>query len=143
MQRILVVATLASLLAACTDAPVAQPAGAMPTRGPAIDAGVPIVVSTNEPFLQARIEGDVLVLTGVDVDRRVLTVEELANNGDSRTIVARDATGSVAVRVRDVACEDSMSGAAFPLSAQLTVDGDGPHPGCARPASMPVPVPPA
>lgn len=149
MHRIPMVALLAVTLAACSEPPpdvAATPAaGSAAVTSPApvepIDALASIVVSTNEPFLQARIDGDMLLLTGVDVGERLLTVEELANRGDTRIIVARDAGGSVAVQVRRQPCQDSMSGASFPLGALLTVDGDGPHPGCARPASMPAPAP--
>ena len=148
MHRILLAASIVALLGACDGTPadtarspaatsdVAPPAS--PLVGvPADGAGVPdsVVISTNEPFFQARVEEGVLTLTGVDVGERRIPVERSDIDGGVRVIVA----GSVEARVRDAPCEDSMSGASFPLSGELTVDGNGPHAGCARPASMPPP----
>ncbi|QCO67599.1 hypothetical protein E5843_07115 [Luteimonas yindakuii] len=148
MRRILIAASLSALLVACDGTPTATsrdlndaalqaPSAAAPAGDPALAQD--LVVSTNEPFLQARMEGGVLVLTGVDIGERRLVVERSIVDGTTRTIIGRDATGSVEARVHARPCEDSMSGAAFPLSGELTVDGNGPHPGCARPAAMPAP----
>lgn len=144
MRRFLIAAGLLALLGGCGD-PHADPVGtaassprsAAPAEGRALSED--FIVSTNEPFLQARVDGDVLLLTGVDVGERRLAIERSGIDGDARTVVARDATGSVQARVRVVPCQDSMSGAMYPFEGELRVDGGGPHGGCARPASMPAP----
>ncbi|WP_152540890.1 hypothetical protein [Luteimonas huabeiensis] len=140
MRTHLVALSLALLLAACGEAP-RPPQDDAPAPPAAVEDGVPaeIVVSTNEPFFQARVEGDTLVLAGVDIEERRLPVARSEIVGGVREVSARDAAGSVDVRVRAAACEDDMSGARFPLSGELVVDGRGPYRGCARPASMPQP----
>ncbi|PJJ99422.1 hypothetical protein CO641_07660 [Lysobacteraceae bacterium NML91-0213] len=152
MHRILLATSLAVLLGACDGTPtetapspaatsdVASDAAPHASPGvgvPADDAGVPdsVVISTNEPFFQARVEEGVLTLTGVDAGERRIPVERSEVDGGVRVIVA----GGVEARVREAPCEDSMSGASFPLSGELIVDGSGPHAGCARPAAMPPP----
>ncbi|UNK41192.1 hypothetical protein MNO14_09355 [Luteimonas sp. S4-F44] len=107
--------------------------------GAALDGDV--VVSTNEPFWQARIEGDTVLVTGVDGPARRFANASSSMTADGRRIAARDQAGDVVLIVRRMRCEDDMSGARFPLTALLTLDGDGPHHGCARPASMPPPRP--
>lgn len=116
------------------------------------DAGAPgsearsvphaLVASTNEPFWQARVDGTGLVLTGPDLPqpRRL----QLASRTDAlvpgvQAIVARDAQGTVVLRVATGQCQDRMSGAWYPLRAALAVDGAEEVPGCARPAAMPAP----
>ncbi|MCD9030276.1 hypothetical protein LDO32_00810 [Luteimonas sp. Y-2-2-4F] len=155
MRIHLMAAPLALLLAACGEAPRApdddvRPVPPAPPAGEAVppdagEAGPPaeIVVSTNEPFFQARVEGDALVLTGVDVGERRLAVTRSEIVDGTREVSARDAAGSVEARVRAVACDDDMSGARFPMAGELIVDGRGPYLGCARPASMPPPGEPA
>ncbi|WP_158238387.1 MULTISPECIES: hypothetical protein [Luteimonas] len=101
-----------------------------------------MIVSTTEPFWQARVEGDVILLTGVDAPARRLPGASDAMTSDGRRIAARDAAGEVVVIVRKMRCEDAMSGAEFPMTGLLTIDGVGPIHGCARPASMPPPMPP-
>lgn len=98
-----------------------------------------LVVSTNEPFWQARIDGDTLMLTGAGVEERRLSVSSSVATGDGREVSARDAGGTVEAVVSKRPCEDDMSGARFPMTGTLTIDGVGPIRGCARPASMPPP----
>lgn len=101
-----------------------------------------LVVSTNEPFWQARVEGDVLQLSGPGFQPRRMTVQ-MRGAGDARTgaqrILAHDARGTVELQVVAEHCQDSMSGAWFPLAATLSVDGAPAVAGCARPAAMPPP----
>ncbi|KAF1685541.1 hypothetical protein B1992_11255 [Pseudoxanthomonas broegbernensis] len=99
-----------------------------------------LVASINEPFWQARVEARALQLGGVDQESpRWLDIVEDVRQARLRRILARDAIGEVELRVEDLPCEDSMSGARFPFSALLSIaDGDAVA-GCARPASMPQP----
>jgi len=116
-----------------TAAPAAAP--------PRIPAAV--TVSTNEPFWQAAIAGETVTLTGVDSPRRVLRIDADAVDADWRRVSARDAAGSVLVEISDRACVNDMSGAAFPFTGRLTVDGRGPFAGCAAPPGYRPPAEPA
>lgn len=98
-----------------------------------------IVVSTNEPFWNARVEDGEVVLTGAGQPERRLTVESAQVTGDASTIRASDANGNLLIEVRSQACQDSMSGAEYPFTGSLAFDGGAAIPGCARPASMPPP----
>ena len=98
-----------------------------------------IVVSTNEPFWNARVEDGEIVLTGAGQPERRLTVESAQVTGDSSTIRASDANGNLLIEVRPQACQDSMSGAEYPFTGSLAFDGEAAIMGCARPASMPAP----
>lgn len=145
------VAGLGLLLAACdappdragdaSSAPSAAGRDAAPADRSAAPAALPeeVVVSTNEPFYQARVARDELVLTGVDVGERRMRVRSSTVEDGVRVVVAEDAAGRVEARVRDAPCQDDMSGAEFPLSGELAVDGGDAHRGCVRPASMPPP----
>ncbi|WP_165942235.1 hypothetical protein [Luteimonas arsenica] len=97
------------------------------------------VVSTNEPFWQARVEGGEVVLNGPDVDNRRFTIDTDDAGDDARVVNASDGAGAISVTLLPGPCQDSMSGATFPLAGELTIDGIGPTPGCARPADMPPP----
>lgn len=137
----------ALLLAACqpetapgsATAPVTS---APEATAPAASSDDDVVVSTTEPFWQATVEGDTVVLRGVDAAERRFTGARVSMTADGRRIDASDADGSVVLIVRRMRCEDDMSGARFPMTGLLTIDGRGPFRGCARPASMPVPTPP-
>lgn len=138
----------ALLLAACqpdaaTDSALAPVANAPDAAAPVASRDDDVVVSTNEPFWQARVEGDTVVLRGIDAPERRLTGARASMTADGRRIDASDADGSVVLIVRRMRCEDDMSGARFPMTGLLTIDGHGPFRGCARPASMPVPTPPS
>ena len=136
----------ALLLAACQPSPApdadtnATPSLQAPEAAAAIDDDV--IVSTNEPFWQASVEGDTVILRGIDTTERRLTGARESMTADGRRIDASDAEGSVVLIVRRMRCADDMSGARFPMTGLLTIDGRGPFRGCARPASMPVPRPP-
>jgi uncharacterized membrane protein len=100
------------------------------------------ILSTNEPFWNARVDGDVLVLRGLDGERRLaITVNQALLDG--RHVMAQDDAGQVEIRIAPMLCQDSMSGATFPYTGRLTFDGAAPIPGCARPASDPPPGEPA
>lgn len=108
---------------------------------PAQASGLPgeFVVLTNEPFWQARVEGGDVVLSGPDVEGRRFTISSENDADGARVVHAGDDAGSISVTLLPGPCEDSMSGAVFPQAAELTIDGIGPTPGCARPADMPPP----
>ena len=103
---------------------------------PAADAPQAIpstfMVSTNEPFWQARVEADAVLLTGLQGQRRLaITSNEAVFDG--RVVSARDSTGSIELRVTERLCMDSMSGAQFPYTGRLQVDGDDAVTGCGGP----------
>ncbi len=123
----------AATASAGTDAAVDPPAA---TAGHSVDGD--IIASTNEPFWSANVSGPVLVLSGIE-SQRSLAVSSSETVGDTRTLVATDASGKVELKVTAQECQDSMSGAMFPFDAVLVIDGGAPINGCARPASMPPP----
>lgn len=153
-----VLIALALPLAGCERGP-APAAEAPPTAdsAPAADAGdgamapaAPegtsalagdVIVSTNEPFWQARVEGGEVVLVGPEVEGRRHAVTADGEADGVRRIEAAGEAGTITLTVMPGPCEDSMSGARFPLAGELVVDGGTPAPGCARPADMPPPVP--
>lgn len=99
------------------------------------------IVSTNEPFWQARVDGASLALTGADGERK-LVVESNEASATGRHVLARDASGTLEVTVTDKACQDDMSGAAFPFTGSLSFDGAAASPGCARRLTDPLPTVP-
>ncbi len=154
-----------SLLSACSDRqataaetpgamdnPADQPLPASVTQGMPKPAPVPlpgpgiavstipadVIVSTNEPFWQARVEGATVVLASPQGERR-MEVESNEGNAEGRRVIARDAKGRLDLQVTTQACEDDMSGMAFPFTGTLSFDGAGVIRGCARGASMPMP----
>lgn len=126
----------AAAASAGTDAAAAPPAATPATAGHSVDGDV--IASTNEPFWSANVSGPVLALSGID-SQRSLAVSSSETVGDTRTLVATDASGKVELKVTAKQCQDSMSGAMFPFDAVLVIDGGAPVSGCARPASMPPP----
>lgn len=125
-------------------APLASDGGAAgKPRTTAPDAAVSdpyalgMVASTNEPFWQAAVGNGTVVLTGAGVPTRTMAIVSSTRDGDARVVVAADADGRIEVRVSPTACEDDMSGAAFPATAALTVDGGGLYRGCARAGPAP------
>lgn len=119
----------------------ASPSG--PPDGPRAAAALPreFIVSTNEPFWQARVEQDVVVLDGPGVQGRRFAIEGREAGAGGDVVTARDDAGTITVGVSPGSCQDSMSGAEFPLSGTLGLDGDAPVAGCARPAGMAPPRP--
>ncbi|WP_052772824.1 hypothetical protein [Luteimonas sp. FCS-9] len=144
--------TIPLCVALCASLAACQPAADAPAGRPDASAAIgdgagdvrgedDVVVSTNEPFWQARVDGDTVVVTGVDAPERRFADVSSSMTADGRRIEARDADGGIVLIVRRMRCEDDMSGARFPMTGLLTIDGKGPYRGCARPASMPVPHP--
>ncbi len=123
--------------AADTDA-TATPEAAAPAVEAELDGE--LVASTNEPFWRAQVSGPgpSLLLRGIEGERE-LAVASSQTTGGTRTVRAVDASGAVELTVTANSCQDSMSGAQFPYSAVLVIDGGTPINGCARPASMPPP----
>ena len=142
-------ALLCVSLAACRDTapgattvpdpePPAAAAGAAGDTGQAEVLDGELIASTNEPFWNARIDGAVLRLQGIESQRELaIDTSETANG--TRTVRAIDANGSVELKFSGERCQDTMSGAMFPYTAALSIDGGALVHGCARPASMPPP----
>lgn len=105
--------------------PVRSVAPPAPPSPPVVTSSVPerLTVTTNEPFYSVGIDGDVLTLTGVDMPRRTLRVVDRNGAGDARGWEARDAGGTLGVRVVRSPCEDDMSGAPRDFTATLTLSG--------------------
>lgn len=117
-------------------APVDPPGGDVASSLPA-----EFVVSTNEPFWQARVEAGGVLLSGPEVEGRHLAITSEHEADGARVVHAGDDAGSISITLLPGPCQDSMSGATFPQAAKMTIDGIGPTPGCARPADMPPPAP--
>lgn len=135
------------LLAGCAPS---TPSASAPTAestsmrsGETPDPEDDVIVSTNEPFWQARSDGDRIVLRGLEGVERHFTGARASMTAGGRRLHASDAEGEIVLVVRRLGCEDDMSGARFPMTAMLGIDGTGPFRGCARPASMPAPLPPS
>lgn len=120
----------------------APPSTATADPAPALESPVPesFIVSTNEPFWQARVEGGTVVLLGPEGER-TLAVASSQATADGRRVRASDAAGSLEVVATAKPCQDDMSGAAFPFTGQLSFDGQEPARGCARRATDPPPQP--
>lgn len=134
--------------AAANGAIATPPADTAPTNAALPAPGSPslpddLIVSTNEPFWQARVSRDAVVLTGIDQPERRMRIVNSNEASDGRVIRARDARGTVDVTIRNTPCEDSMSSARFPFSGSLSISGRGSAEGCARLASAPPPREPA
>ena len=151
MDRRLITLTLVAALplAACDRSPTANGEPPVATRAPAATDGnaastlpVEFIVSTNEPFWQARVAAGEVVLDGPDVAGRRFTIDRQADGDGARVLHASDAAGTISVTLMPGPCQDGMSGAEFPQAGELIVDGIGPTSGCARPADMPAPAPP-
>ena len=123
------------------DAPEAPPE---PVASGDADAAASLpeafVVSTNEPFWNARVDAGLVVLNGPDVSDRRFTIASHDASPDGRVVHARDASdGAIEVRITPGSCEDSMSGAVFPYGGTVAIEGASAASGCARPADMPPP----
>ncbi len=162
-SRILLSLAVACLLSACTDRPatsapatadavVADPAANVetsnnpppvsdPAPSQATDLPADFIVSTNEPFWQATVQGNSLALVGPGAARS-FTVESNTATTDGRRVLARDAVGSVEATISNKQCQDDMSGATFPYTGSLAFDGAAASRGCARSLADPLPVVP-
>ncbi len=122
---------IALALAGCNDRRDSAPA-AMPTPRPTativpppVTSTVPdrITVATNEPFYSARVAGDTIILSGVDMAERRLPITDRDITADRRSWTARDDGGTVVVTATRAACEDDMSGAPRDYRGTLTLAG--------------------
>src|SRR3546814_15470055 len=132
MTRVVLAGAMLAALIGCERDAAVPPAE--PARGPAVaetvvtpvvpESSVPdaVVVSTNEPFWQAWVEGGQLALAGAGVDERRYDLGSSALENGERVVRASSDAGSVELHVADVACGAAMSGAAFPYSAPLAID---------------------
>lgn len=104
-------------------------------------AGLPaeFIVSTNEPFWQARVDAEGIALAGPGVEDRRFRVDSQEDGDGARLVHGSDAGGTISLTLLPGPCQDSMSGATYPHAGELTIDGIGPVRGCARPADMPAP----
>lgn len=122
---------------------VATPAEATPRPAPIDLPGMPaldqVVVSTNEPFWNAAIEGDSVEFSVMGEHTRTLAIASRQSSGDTWTLQASDAQGRLEIVVKDQPCQDSMSGAEYPMWGSIAFDDQQAVQGCARPASMPPP----
>lgn len=115
------------------DAAASSPAAPALPQADAPQAIPPtFVLSTNEPGWQARVESDVVVLTGLQGQRR-LVIDRNEAVFDGRVVSAHDSTGTLELRVTDRLCMDSMSGAQFPYTGRLQLDSAGAVSGCGGP----------
>lgn len=89
-----------------------------------------ITVTTNEPFYSAKVSADAVLLTGVDMPARRLTIIDRTIAADRRSWTARDDRGSITVTAIRSACQDDMSGAPRDFAGTLTL-GDRTVRGCA------------
>ena len=166
--RILLTLAAACLLAACADRPAVSPPATVapaatnpaatntaatggtttspppvitPMPSPASSLPADFIVSTNEPFWQARVEGVSLTLVGPGAARSFI-VESNEASAEGRRVLARDAAGTLAATISNQQCQDDMSGATFPYTGSLSFDGAVTSHGCARGLTDPLPVVP-
>jgi len=143
-----IVLMIASFIAGCALSPkqdekMEPPAAVRQSPPPVLDAPASLpaefIVSTNEPFWQARVQGSEVLLSGPSGER-TFRVEMNDAVFDGRYVLARDATGMLETRIASRVCQDSMSGAVFPYTARLTIDSETPVLGCARGLNDPLPT---
>ncbi len=87
-----------------------EPASTVPDR---------LTVTTNEPFYSVRVDGDLLLLTGVDAPPRRLPVLDR----DAGPTMRRWRAQGLVVEVERKPCQDDMSGAPRDFTATLTLGG--------------------
>lgn len=135
MQRRLLSSILATVCAACTGQPRVPAATTMPAL-PASDAPQAIppdfMLSTNEPSWQVRVENGVVRLTGMQGQRRLM-IETNETVFDGRVVSARDADGTLELRVTERLCMDSMTSAQLPYTGRLQLNGEDAVAGCGGP----------
>src|SRR3546814_19634716 len=130
MTRVVLAGAMLAALIGCERDAAVPPAE--PARGPAVaetvvtpvvpESSVPeaVVVSTNEPFWQAWVEGGQLALAGAGVDERRYDIQSSGLENGERVVRASSDAGVVELRVTAPDCQDTMSGAAFPVSGPLS-----------------------
>lgn len=96
--------------------------------------------TASEPFFTVEVDGDSGTVETVDGDRRTMRVTRRVATSTGARIELSDGRGHAAVDLHDRACQDGMSGAGFPLTSRITIDGLA-NDGCARRLSDPPPSP--
>jgi len=152
--RPLLILSAACLAASCDKQPAPPPTqaevvasqqndtiDATPAPQPVVSSSIPaaFIVSTNEPFWHATVEGNSVALKGPDTER-TLTIDTNEAMADNRHVTAHDKIGRLEIHVSNQACQDDMSGADFPFTGTLSFDGAEASKGCARRTSDPMPV---
>ena len=118
------------LLSACSSTSAVD--GAPPPVADAQQSLPPaFTVHLASPPRTLRVDGDTLVLTGPDGSRR-LRVERNEALFDGRVVTARDAAGSVEVRVTQRLCLGE-GGAQSPYTARVSIGDAAPLMGCGGP----------
>ncbi len=153
--RTLLILSAVCLAASCNKQPtppttqaeaVASPQNATVAAAPPsqalVTSSIPeaFIVSTNEPFWHAVVDGNSVALSGPDVER-TFTIDTNEAIADGRRVRAHDETGKLEIHVRAQACQDAMSGADFPFTGTLAFDGAEASKGCARRTTDPMPEP--
>ena len=121
-----------------TASSIAESAIPAPVLDSEHDVAESFVLSTNEPFWRASVDGNTLALVGPD-SKRTLAVDSNQRLFDGRLVMAHDSTGKLEVRITERSCQDSMSGAWYPYTGKMAFDDGQAIFGCARPASDPPP----
>lgn len=109
---------------------------ATPAPAPVQDAQTPLPgsfeVFTREPTWHLRVDAaSGLVLDG-PAGRRELRIETSEPMFDGRNVVARDATGTVEVRMTPRLCQVA-AGEMLAYTARVSIEGQAPVLGCGRP----------
>lgn len=109
---------------------------ATPVPAPVQDAQTPLPgsfeVFTREPKWHLRVDAaSGMVLEG-PAGSRALRIEMSEPLFDGRNVVARDAAGTVEVRITPRLCEDA-AGAMLAYTARVSIEGETPVLGCGRP----------
>lgn len=102
-----------------------------------------VIVTVNEPFLNATVGDGVIVVQSPDhPDGRHFTIAATAAarspDAARRSWGGSGEAGDIRIEVTSTACTDSMSGAHFPYSGSIELNGAR-HEGCARAAGTPPP----
>jgi uncharacterized membrane protein len=109
---------------------------ATPVPAPVQDAQTPLPgsfeVFTREPTWHVRVDAASGMVLDGPAGHRELRIETSEPMFDGRNVVARDATGTVEVRITPRLCEDA-AGAMLAYTARVSVEGVTPVLGCGRP----------
>ena len=102
-----------------------------------------VVVSVNEPFLSAEVaEGHIVLRSPDDPEGSTFDIAatSTARTADKarRSWGGTGKAGDIRIEVSNQPCTDSMSGATFPYSGSIELNGKR-HEGCARAAGTPAP----
>lgn len=133
---------LAVFAGACSASPEtpAHPPFREPPIGAPVAMAKTFVLSSNDPFWQATVNEKRVLLEGLD-GQRMLVIDRHEVLFDGRHVMAHDERARIEIRVTARACRDSTSGAWFPYTGKMALDGGADVMGCARPASDPPPRP--